>query len=599
MPMGQIFLGAYAWLREHTDGILGAVTSAVVVLWVVRFGFFTSESVSTVARTLLGVCFGLFVLGNLLRLSWLPLRPIQGWLRVLVPLVVALIAAIVWGSAYTAFQGLLVNTGYIPETFLRNVPLAVFVLTELGTTRRFQLFRLRLNPATLFVLSFIVLIVVGTGLLSLPRATASTLSFLDTLFTSTSAACVTGLIVVDTATAFTTTGKAILLFIIQVGGLGIITFTYFFSFVFQGSASLQSTIAMRSMLSAENIGGTLRTILRIVVITLSVELAGAVLLWFALGGNFPLTGVEKFGFVVFHAVSAVCNAGFSTLSAGLFDTHVSHNYAFQLVIILLVILGGIGFTVLTGLGRSIKAWFVTLFLRVLRGERRHFPGASLTVNNRLVLRTTFWLLLVGFVAFAVLEYDGILKSHGTWAGKITTALFASVTPRTAGFNTFDLTAVSIPALLVITGLMWIGASPGSTGGGIKTTTFALAVLNFLNVARGKSRIEFGRRQVAAESVQKAFSVIILSLLLIVSAATVLTYTDPGIAPHKLFFEVVSAVGTVGLSLNVTPFLSDAGKVVIIFCMFLGRVGMLTILTAIARQVLSSRYRYPEQTVQVG
>ena len=287
------------------------------------------------------------------------------------------------------------------------------------------------------------------------------------------------------------------------------------------------------------------------------------------------------------------------MSDGLADPLTRTHYVFQLVIMLLIFIGGIGFETFTQLGNLLWYYIKESFRKFILGLRwRHRP-TTLSINAMLALRTSGLLLLLGFVTYFFFEFNHSLASHETWYGKTVTALFGAVTPRTAGFNTIDMTAISIPMLFVLIGLMWIGASTGSTGGGIKTSTFAVAVLNIWSVARGRYRIEFRNREITQDSVNRAFSIIIMSLVLIITATTLLTFTDPHITPNRLIFEVFSAVSTVGLTVDTTGQLSNAGKLIIIFCMFIGRVGTLTIITAFTRQVVSMSYAYPKQEVLVG
>jgi potassium uptake TrkH family protein len=474
----------------------------------------------------------------------------------------------------------------------------MFILHEL-TTSPLKFYQLRMNPSLLFILSFLGIILIGSLLLMLPRATTHPIAFLDALFTATSAVCVTGLIVLDTAKDFTPLGQGIILGLLQLGGLGIITFTYFFGYFFQGSASFQSTIYIKNMVSAENIGSTLRVILRIVGVTFTVEAIGALAIWLLMRPDTLGSTTEDVAFSIFHAISAFCNAGFSTLSQGLFDARFRTEYGVQIVIMVLVLIGGIGFPSINNLGtwlkhqlRELWGWFW------YRRPRRHLPRL-IRLDSILAINTSLMLLLGGFLAVLLFEQRGILAGAEGWFGEAVTAAFATVTPRTAGFNTFDLMELSLPTILMMMALMWIGASPNSTGGGIKTTTFAVALLNILNIAAGKDRMEIQRREIAVDTVYKAFAIIFLSLLLILSATILLTFTEPNLPFQRLVFEVFSAVGTVGLTLGVTGKLSSAGKIVIMFCMFIGRVGALTIITGLVRKVSSLRYQYPREELKVG
>lgn len=578
--------------------VLRTFTFLILSIWLVEFGFFVSEPFLKIFDVIAELILGVFILGNALRVIYLNRTLSNQYWRALVPLIFAAVTTLLrfWGVP-EGFSGL-EGPETLEEVFLRDVPILLFILFELAQSD-LKFYSLSLNPATIFIISFLLLIFFGTLLLFLPRATTVNLSLLDTVFTSTSAVCVTGLIVTDTATSFTSFGKGLLLILIQIGGLGVITFTYFFTYFFQGSASLKSTIYMKNMVSAENLGSTLRIILRIVVITLSVEAVGAIALWFMLEPTMFNGGLHHIGFSVFHSISAFCNAGFSTMSNGLAEMDVQFNYAFQSVIMLLILVGGIGFATFTQIGELLWYYIRESFRKyILRNRWRHRP-TTLSINAVLAVRTSLVLLLIGFVTYLFFEFDHTLTQHDTWYGKAVTALFAAVTPRTAGFNTVNMTDISLPMLIVTIGLMWVGASTGSTGGGIKTSTIGIAFLNIASVARGRHRIEFRNREITRDSVDRAFSIIIMSLVLIIGASTLLTYTDPDIPAYKLFFEVFSATSTVGLTLDVTSNLSDSGKIIIIVCMFVGRVGTLTVVTALARKVVTMSYAYPKQEVLVG
>ncbi|AKQ47619.1 hypothetical protein TH63_10380 [Rufibacter radiotolerans] len=455
-------------------------------------------------------------------------------------------------------------------------------------------YRGNLHPAQMFVLSFMFLIAVGTFLLLLPQATYEEISFIDALFTATSAVCVTGLITLDTATAFTPAGKVIILILIQVGGLGIMTFASFFGIFFQGS-SLKSSLFMKDWLNEDNLGQITRTLFKIVTFTLGFELAGALLLYWVLQ-DIPVNVLpDKFSFSLFHAISAFCNAGFSTLSLGLYDPLIRFNYPVQLIIAGLVIMGGLGFPIVFNLVRFVRYKALAQVHKLNpQTPLKHTPRL-LNVNTLLGLITTLLLLFLGSVIYYLLEMNNTLAGQSPW-GKLVGSFFGAVTPRTAGFNTVNLAALTAPTVLLYLLLMWIGASPASVGGGIKTTTFALAILNIISLAKGKDRVEVFGREIEQESVYKAFAIILLSLLVIGAAVFLVTFFDPHLGLSAVAFECFSAFSTVGLTLGITPLLSTPSKVVVIITMFLGRVGTLTLIVSLLRKVASLRYRYPKETI---
>ncbi|PKP16930.1 MAG: potassium transporter, partial [Bacteroidetes bacterium HGW-Bacteroidetes-23] len=357
------------------------------------------------------------------------------------------------------------------------------------------------NPAIVFVGSFFAIIIIGSFLLMLPNATTNGISFTDALFTSTSAVCVTGLIVLDTATDFTTVGQTIIISLIQIGGLGILTFTSFFAFFFRGSSSFKEGLNVRDFIAQDTLKDVLKTALNVVIFTISVELVGALFIYSSIIDNPAIE--DKVFFSVFHAISAFCNAGFSTLSAGLSESYLQFNYYMQWVVIVMVVFGGLGYNIIFNFYQYIKIFVLELFDR----KRIHKHLSVMTLNSKIVLYTTGALLVGGFVFLWVSEYNNTMNYHQTLFGKITSTAFNAVTPRTAGFNTLDLTEFTVPTLLFIIFLMWIGASPASTGGGIKTSTFALATLNIFAIARGKTRIQLLGRRISSESTSRAFAIL--------------------------------------------------------------------------------------------
>ena len=472
-------------------------------------------------------------------------------------------------------------------TFLRE-----FSTLQINFKRQF------LNPAQLFVLSFLTIILMGTLLLMLPKATYSGIPFIDALFTSTSAVCVTGLIVVDTGTYFTHLGQIIIIILIQVGGIGIMTFTSYFSFFFRGGSSYENQLVLREMTNSEKIAEVYSTLNKIIWITFFIEAVGAILIFSSLDRSLiPTFGGRTF-FSFFHAISAFCNAGFSTLYNNLYETGFRYNYALQLTVAFLIIFGGLGFPIVFNFINYIKHLFVNRILPFTQKNKAvHIPWV-ININTRIVIVTTFFLLLGGTVSIYFLEYGNTLAEHNGF-GKIVTAFFGATTPRTAGFNSVDMTALRYSTVMVLFILMWIGASPASTGGGIKTTTFAIVILNFLSLARGKDRIEVYRREISDSSVRRAFATISLSLLLIGVAVLLISVSDSGLNLVSVAFEVVSAFGTVGLSLGITAALSTFGKFVIVITMFLGRVTMLTLMIALFRKVKHLKYRYPSEEILIN
>ncbi len=474
----------------------------------------------------------------------------------------------------------------------------IFALIVEVSTNSLQLSNRNTNPALLFVFSFLFIIFLGTGLLMLPNATYGGITMTNAFFTATSAVCVTGLIVVDTATYFTPLGQIFIIVLIQLGGLGIMTFTSFFGYFFKGGASFGNEFLLKELINEEKIGEIFKTLLKIVTLTFSIEAIGALLIYYTITPSFFSGDLSILGFSVFHSVSAFCNAGFSTLSAGLYQPGFRYNYNLHYIIGGLIIIGGLGFPIVFNYYQLLRHFLKNKFNQILKRKGYIHIPRIINVNTRLVMITTLLLIVGGFAFFMLSEYNHSLSGL-SFRGKVAGAFFGSVTTRTAGFNTVDMSLLAPVTVLVYLFLMWVGASPASTGGGIKTTTFAVAVMNFVSLAKGKGRIEVFGRELARDSVRRAFAVIFISLGVIAFATLLLIITDGRLGASKILFEVVSAIGTVGLTLGITPQLTTAGKWVIIVTMFLGRVGTLTLLVGFFRKLRSFQYHYPKENIMIN
>jgi trk system potassium uptake protein len=466
-----------------------------------------------------------------------------------------------------------------------------------------ELSRLRLdrvvhffNPAQLFIVSFAFIITSGALMLMMPRSTVIPITFTDAFFTSTSAVCVTGLTVVDTATRFTWLGKLIILGLIQVGGIGVVTITSFFGFFFKETSSFREQLLIRDYLSEESFTGILKTLIKVILLTFLIELIGAIIIYLSLEPDCLGTAGANIRFSVFHSVSAFCNAGFSTLTDNLYDIRIRENYFLHVSIANLIVLGGLGFPVFLNLYNYLKAQVIWIIDYIkFRKPYVHRVG-MITFNTKMVVITTMALLAFGTIMFYFLEYNGTQKGVGT-AGKLVMSYFTSVTPRTAGFNNVNMEALTKASMLVLIFLMWVGASPVSTGGGIKTSTFSIALLNIIRIVRGKSHIETLHREIHEYSVNKAFSIIIMSLFLIGLGSFAIFLIDGQYGLLRIVFDCFSAFSTVGLSINLTHLLSSASKWILISLMFMGRMGMMTLLLSLAQSSSTDKlYRYPKENL---
>jgi len=453
-----------------------------------------------------------------------------------------------------------------------------------------------INPSLLFLLSFIIIILIGGLLLLLPAATVNGISVTDAFFTSTSAVCVTGLTTVDTATYFTFFGKSIIMILIQIGGLGIMTFTTFFGLFFSGSSTFKDQLLIKDLINSDALSEIFKTLIKIILFTFIIEFIGFILIWFSLDSHLHFS-IENIKFSIFHSISAFCNAGFSTRSLGLMDPSIAHNYLLHTIIAFLIIAGGIGFPILLNYYKLFKHFLYNL-VRILQGKSYSHKPHIININSRIVIITTLFLIIFGMLSFLIFENNNTLKGY-SWAEKLYLSFFASVTPRTAGFNTIDYSQILPITALLTMFLMWIGASPSGTGGGIKTSTFAIAILNIFSFAKGKNRIEVSKREISSQSVRKAFATIQLSLLVIGIAIVLVSYFNPNLDFEKIIFECFSAFGTVGLSMGITPQLAIASKWVLIVTMFLGRIGTLTLFVAFIRKVKTIRYKYPDEEIIIN
>lgn len=487
------------------------------------------------------------------------------------------------------------TNSFLLRKLLLYIGIVFLFTTEASNLLRF-IYRRSLNPSFIFVLSFAVIIMLGGLLLMLPRATVHGISAVNALFTSASAVCVTGLLAVDTATTFTLMGKIIILFLIQIGGLGIMTFTALLGYLAAGSVSIQSQLALKDMFYSKRINNVIQLVSRIVVVTLFFEFLGVVAINWSIGEEVGNGEADRLFISIFHSVSAFCNAGFSTFTDGLYEAPIRFNYSVHLIVAVLIILGGMGFPITFNIFSLFRMRAINLLRRILRipGEETHTRVVH--VSSRLAVWTSTILLILGFVSYLIFEQHATLVQHPSAWGKIVTSFFGSVTPRTAGFNTVDLTGITLPTVMVYLLLMWIGASPGSTGGGIKTTTAAVALLNVGSIIRGKDRTEAFHTQISERSINRAFAIIIVSLLVIGLAVLLIGVNDADKGMLRIAFEAFSAFSTVGLTLGITQELSVFSKCVLIAVMFIGRVGALTILISLVHQMHQLHYRYPSEEI---
>jgi trk system potassium uptake protein len=434
----------------------------------------------------------------------------------------------------------------------------------------------KVKPAQLFLLGFLFVIFLGSLLLSLPVSTTlgSDISYVDALFTSFSAVCVTGLVVNDIGVDFTFFGQLVILLLIQIGGLGIISFSILLSLVTHKKISLMASKGYQDSYATFSLNETFKAILFIFKVTFFFELCGAAFLYWGWKGQFETIN-EGIFYAIFHSVSAFCNAGFSLFSDSLvsFGLHIPT----VMVISFLIILGGLGFPVLFNL---------------FYYQHKSYFGVRIKLQTKLALYVTAFLLIGGTFIIYLGEFNGALSGY-SFQDKFLLSWFQSVTTRTAGFNTMNLSLFGGHTLLMMMIFMIIGASPGSTGGGIKTTTFGLIVVSFWSNLKASRHVNLMKRRIDEKNILEAFSLLFLAVLFISLFGYGLFYIEKG-SFLPIMFEVVSAFGTVGLSLGVTPELSSGGKVLIMILMFIGRIGPLSILYALSKPKPTASYAFPKE-----
>ena len=460
----------------------------------------------------------------------------------------------------------------------------------------------RTNPSLILAVSFFVIILIGTGLLLLPRCTVEgvVLSWVDALFTSTSAVCVTGLVPVDVSATFTPMGLTVIILLIQVGGLGVMTLTSFFAMFFMGNTSLYNQLVVRDMVSSNSLGSLLSTLLYILGFTMVIEGAGMVSIWLGIHGTLGMSLEEELAFSAFHSISAFCNAGFSTLPGNLGNPMVRtrHN-SLYISVSLLIILGGIGFPILVNF-KDIVLYHLRRFWKFVRTLKldRHKKQHLYNLNTKIVLIVTLLLLVLGTLAVAAFEWNGSFAGMSV-ADKWTQAFFNATCPRTAGFSSVDLTSLSVQTILIYIFLMWIGGAAQSTAGGVKVNAFAVVVLNLIAVLRGTERVEVFGRELSHDSIRRSNATVVMSLGVLFLFIFVLSILEPKMSVMTLTFECVSALSTVGSSLNATPLLRDESKLLVALLMFVGRVGLITLMLGIVKQKKNTKYRYPSDDIIIN
>ncbi|NFQ51213.1 Trk family potassium uptake protein [Clostridium botulinum] len=441
--------------------------------------------------------------------------------------------------------------------------------------------KFKLNPVQILAIGFVILIFVGGLLLSLPMSSASgeSTNFLDALFTSTTASCVTGLVVKDTGTYWSTSGQVIILILIEIGGLGFMSFATFIAMLFGKKITLKNRLVMQEATNTLSIQGLVKMLRYVMGITFSIQILGA----FILSTQFvPEFGLKKGIFYsIFHSVSFFCNAGIDLIGNFESLTRYYNKPVVLLTVSSLIVIGGLGFTVLH--------------------EIYNFKGVKrLSSHTKLVFLITAALIILGTISIFALEYTNVNTiGNMNLKDKIVNSILASITPRTAGVNSIPIDDMRTASKFFTIILMFIGGSPGSTAGGLKTTTFGVIILTVICVIKGKEDTELFGRRFPKELVYKAFSLLFIGMTLVIVVTMILTITEPNESLTSLLYEATSAFGTVGLTTGLTQRLSSMGKGIIIIMMYLGRVGPLTVALALTKRRKRTLYKYPEAKILIG
>ena len=598
---------ANVWLYDSKDRALGlfqwlnlAVNLSALVSLAVYYGYDHSAETAGQLFGVVKFSFGFYVLHYLVRVLY-HFHPItffrETWAEGLLMALLAvegagdlLLGMPLLGSAVST---ILPNATDL-STFVVQGYLFVAILTEWMRPGS-RLPRVKVHPAMVFIMSFLVLIAAGTWLLSMPQMTTveGGMPWADALFTATSATCVTGLMSVDTMTYFTHKGHWVLLVLIQLGGLNFIAFGSFLALASKFGVAVKQHDVIEDFVNTDNLLGSSGTLSKVVMWCLGLELVGAVALMALWSPDVPFSGWADRAFSsVFHSVSAFNNAGITLFTDGLAHPWVATNWLVHWVITVLVFLGALGMI----------AMFDLFDVSKLR-ERMTQPWKTITFPTKIALYFSTGLVVFGGVAYGALEWHGTLEGM-SWFGKFTTAVFQSVT-RTSGFNTVDIGAVGMPMLFLLLVLMFIGASSSSTGGGIKTSTFAIVLADVARTVRGADHVQIFKRTINDVLRSRAYSVLLFFLVGNLVGVFLLTLTESAMLNASactffdLAFEHVSAMGTVGLSTGITPMMSTADKMVLSAAMFVGRVGTLTVAFAVGGRTLQSHFKYPDGHTLVG
>ena len=603
----KAFLYRHKWIQPYLQKVLGGIDAvtflaalALIGGVVYEHGFIISEGAEADLGVLYRTVWGVFMVQTTMHIGLAYRETLKKY------------RTFTWVLNILLYLTLIPVIFFEPESgalkyfwlFLNNRIFQLILLLLLSLLRLSSgvigLLGKRTNPSLILAGSFFLIICIGTGLLMLPRCTVDGISWVNALFVSTSAVCVTGLVPVDVATTFTSLGQLVIIILIQIGGLGVMTLTCFFAMFFMGNTSVYNQLAVRDMISSDSLSSLLSTVIYILFFTLVIEGAGMLVLFLSIHGTLGMTVQQEMVFAAFHSISAFCNAGFSTLSENLGNPLVmQHHNLLYITISVLIILGGIGFPILVNFKHIAGYHLKRLFYFIRTGKRdRQRIRHLYNLNTKIVLLTTLILLTGGTIAILLFEWNGAFAGM-SMPDKWVQAFFNATCPRTAGFTSIGLTSFSLQSLLLMLLLMFIGGAAQSTAGGVKVNAFAAAVLSLFAVIRGKNRVEVFRRQLSVDSIRRSNATLVMYLMILFLGVFVLSVLEPHASLLALVFECTSALSTVGSSLGLTPALGEAGKLFVSLLMFIGRVGVITIVLGFVPPQKHTKYKYPDDNLIIN
>lgn len=440
---------------------------------------------------------------------------------------------------------------------------------------------LKFKPVQILVIGFALVILTGAILLTLPIASNEGIRtpFVDALFTSTSAVCVTGLVTLDTGTYWSYFGKTVIIILIQIGGLGFMSFATLISLLIGKKITFKERLVMQEAMNTFSLQGLVKLARYVLIFTFTVEGIGALILSTVF---IPEYGLAKgIYFSIFHSISAFCNAGFDLIGQFRSLTPYAENPTIILTIAALIVVGGLGFAV----------WYEIFNYRKVR---------RITLHSKFVIVVTAILIIGGTILMYIFEYNNPATMEPmSFKGKLLSSLFASITPRTAGYNSISTTDMTPAGRFLTIILMFIGGSPGSTAGGIKTATAGILIMTVISIIKGRGETEVFERRISKDTIYKSLAIAIIGITLVTTVTMILSITEVGASLEYIIYEATSAFGTVGLTLGLTTKLSIIGKIIISFTMYCGRLGPLTIALALSRNHSNNTIRYPEDKILVG